>query len=177
MDKIAIIQRFTNPQGIHEMACSDLALSGTMLGFDIIGMYNDTFNKKLLINAELLIITDLLSLHKSQKNDLEEIIFNDTLFVRLIMDLSEIEKDTINYKIYELSQKNYFCSPDIFKKYLLYFKDLKIDGQLTFLAGKIDESWNNMENTVKQDQEKAQINFWRDIDYILQRKRILKDAG
>lgn len=178
MDKIAIIQRFTNPQGMHEKACSELALSGSAAGFDIIGMYNDTFDKKLLLGADLLIITDILSLPMAHKNDLETILFNGALFVRLVMDLSEIENNAIDYKIYELSEKNYFCSPNIFKKYLLHIKDLKIcDGQLTFLAGKIDESWNDFINTEKKDQEKAQTNFWRDIDYILQKKRILENVN
>lgn len=173
MDKIAIIQKYNDPQGIHEKACSDLALSGSKAGFDIIGMHKDTFDRNLLTDANLLVIANILSLHKSQRNDLENIIFNGAMFVRLLMDLSEIEQNTIDKKMYDISQKNYFCSPKIFSTYLDLGTGIK-NGELSCLAGPIDESWKQIDNFVK---EKAVAHFWRDIDRILQRKRILNNGN
>lgn len=173
MEKVVLLQRYENPEGKHEIFCSNLALAGARNGFDIIGMHKDKFDKDLLHEAEMIIITDFLSFHTAQKIEIKNhLLKKDAQFVRIVTDLSEIEANDIDRTIYILSKKNYFCSPKIFKKYL----EIDIHGAIAFLAGKIDDSWQdlpNMDNQIEEKTKKAIKTFWHFIDVLLQRKKIL----
>lgn len=173
MEKTVLLQKYETPAGAHETTCINLALAGARAGFDIIGMHKDKFDKGLLFKTEMIIVTDMLNLHTQQKAELKQVIIDKkTPYVRCVMDLSEIEANDIDREIYEQSKRNYFCSPEIFKKY----HDLKIYGLLTFLAGKIDESWKGLPGMDKRIDErinKSIKEFWLYIDVLLQREKIL----
>lgn len=177
MDRVLLIQKYIDPKGIHEKTCLMLAYVGASIGFDIIVIHKDKFDASLFNEAEIIIITDFLYLQREQQQKVENALFNkNKVFVRCVMDLSEIEKDMVNHKLYRLSKKNYFCSPQIFRSYL----DLNIRGDLSFLAGRIDESWSGLLKVEKQNEQSiknARCDFWRDIDNILQQERTLKGVS
>lgn len=176
MERIAIVQKYNDSAGIHEKVCFMLACAGSSAGFDIMGMHKDRFYKKLLTECDLIVVTDILDLHAAQKKELMDIIINiKPLFVRCVMDLSEIENNAVDIKLYKLSKKNYFCSPAIFKEYI----ELEVDGDLSFLAGKIDDSWNkisDIDKDIDEKEKRARMDFWRDINMILSKERTLNDT-
>lgn len=170
MDKISIIHRFENEN--KKQAILGLARIGTKAGFDIIWTHENNFNMQILYESDLIIMIDISALSCEQKDDLKGLIVLDRKpFVRCLMSLNDDSEKDDDIGLCKESSKNYFCSPKIFRFYVNKFN---INGSLSYLFGRIDDSWDKIICTKKDNEnekEKSIIDFWRDIDILLQRKK------
>lgn len=164
--KIAWVQKYHDKNGIEEKTSRQMCALGSTLGFDIVGISQRDFRSEILIESDLIIISNLIAFNEVQRKTIKYVIFEiDIPYVALIFDDALIglnKKCELEFmsQYIRMAKQRIYTTPLLKNAYKEHFF---CDGKAFLLTDEIHESWHQdiLDKFVEHKKKSDKYEFWK----------------